>query len=271
MNRVHRRRKSSRLLAHRAALGTFNGPRTDRASLPFRVWQLRCTSSRTSSDARLSIKVISDEPQTIEGAHVNITNILRWSEQHTKFVMSRDIYDSGTAFRALEIGKVTLHPGEVEDAGFVRSEGQRVEFNARMDNQATRTTESRRQASGRLAFAFWHHRMAATRTAFCVSNGTAVKDWAIRRFRANARSLNDQSVFGDSTQATISYLSGTVAGRGSVECRHFEHRAVAILTARVVPRLSLWVSAEDLSDGLGGESNLTIRLRFHRLRSAVIF
>ena len=71
----------------------------------------------------------------MEAAQVNITNILRWSEQHKKFVMSRDIYDSGTDFRALEIGRVTLHPGEFEDVGFVRCEGQRVEFNGKMDDQ----------------------------------------------------------------------------------------------------------------------------------------
>ena len=83
----------------------------------------------------LSVKVSSDEPQTIEAAQVNITSILRWSEQHKKFVMSRDIYDSGTDFRVLEIGRVTLHPGEVEDVGFVRCEGRRVGFNGKMDDQ----------------------------------------------------------------------------------------------------------------------------------------
>jgi hypothetical protein len=83
----------------------------------------------------LSIKIVNDEPETIEAAQVDITNILRWHEQHKKFVKSRDIYDSATVFRALEINRVTLHPGEVEDAGFVRCESQRVEFNGKMADQ----------------------------------------------------------------------------------------------------------------------------------------
>jgi hypothetical protein len=53
-----------------------------------------------------SIKIVSDEPETIEAAQINITNILRWHEQHQKFVKSRDIYDSGTVFRTLEINRV---------------------------------------------------------------------------------------------------------------------------------------------------------------------
>jgi hypothetical protein len=83
----------------------------------------------------LGVKAISDEPQSIEGAHVTITNILRWSEQHRQFVMSRDIYDSGTEFRAMEIGNVTLHPGEVESVAFVHCEAQRVEFNGHVRDQ----------------------------------------------------------------------------------------------------------------------------------------
>lgn len=39
----------------------------------------------------MSVKAISDERETIEGAQVNITDIRRWSDQHKTFVMSRDI------------------------------------------------------------------------------------------------------------------------------------------------------------------------------------
>ena len=83
----------------------------------------------------LNVKAISDERETIEGAEVSVTDIRRWSDQHKTFVMSRDIYDSGTIFRPLEIGKVTLHPGEAESVGFIRCDDQRVEFNGKMAEQ----------------------------------------------------------------------------------------------------------------------------------------
>jgi hypothetical protein len=83
----------------------------------------------------LSVKVSSDESQTMDPVHVTITNILRWSEQHKKFLMSRDIYNGGTEFRALQIGKVTLHPGEVEDVAFIPCEGHRLEFNGNVEGQ----------------------------------------------------------------------------------------------------------------------------------------
>ncbi len=83
----------------------------------------------------LNVKVTSDERDVIEGAQVHITDIRRWSDQLKAFVTSRDIYDSGVVFRPLQFGTVTLHPGETENVGLIRCEGQSVEFNGKMADQ----------------------------------------------------------------------------------------------------------------------------------------
>jgi hypothetical protein len=77
----------------------------------------------------LHVKAVNGEQQPLESVRIVVTDIRRWNDDVKAFVTSGDIYDSGTTFLEMEIGKATLHAGEQTNVGFIRSEGFRVELN----------------------------------------------------------------------------------------------------------------------------------------------
>jgi hypothetical protein len=83
----------------------------------------------TGGTPGLHLKAINGEPQPLESVRIVVTDIRRWNDDVKAFVTSRDIYESGTTFLEMEIGKATLHAGEQTNVGFIRCEGFRVELN----------------------------------------------------------------------------------------------------------------------------------------------
>jgi hypothetical protein len=83
----------------------------------------------TGGTLGLHVKAVNGEPQPLESVGIVVTDIRRWNDDVKAFVTSGDIYDSGTTFLEMEIGKATLHAGEQTNVGFIRCEGFRIELN----------------------------------------------------------------------------------------------------------------------------------------------
>lgn len=76
----------------------------------------------------LHVRLLSKTAQTLVGVKVVVKNILRWDQELRDWVTSREIHDSGVAFREISWGLVTLHPNAPEAVSFIRAEGNRIEI-----------------------------------------------------------------------------------------------------------------------------------------------
>ena len=81
----------------------------------------------------LHVKLLNKSAETLLGVELQIENIHRWDDELREWVTSREIHDSGSAFRKITWGKVTLHPNHPEAIGFIRGDGGRLEVTGQSD------------------------------------------------------------------------------------------------------------------------------------------
>lgn len=59
----------------------------------------------------LLVKATNLERDLVRDARIILTDILRWDEQLNAFVTTPDIYQNEQEFRAMTLGRITIHPG----------------------------------------------------------------------------------------------------------------------------------------------------------------
>jgi hypothetical protein len=68
----------------------------------------------------------NNDADTVPDTVVTVFDIRRWEEAVQRFVMTEDIYEHGTTFTEIRIGKATLHPVKQTQIAFLRAENRKV-------------------------------------------------------------------------------------------------------------------------------------------------